>query len=853
MSSADVVLPAANDASTGFAERVALAIVGLALLTQVFAVFTFAVGRGLSPWTLPGAVIGGTIGLWRLCRGTPRGAEVTALGAMAVAVATLVVGGAVGNAVLDLTWDGRWYHRDAVVLLAEGWNPLAGEVTPEEVPDAGARERINGYPKGPWILASSVVAVTGRIETGSAFSLALLVAAGAATFAAVRRIPGVGRNGAAAVAGIVALNPVAVCQLTSPLVDGQLASLIAIVIAAAFSRARTGSVSDLVLLAAAIAVGVNIKHSALPFISIILSGLLIVHLAVARRLPTRATLAGVVAALVAGSVGIGFHPYATNLVRYQSWAYPHERSTVSGHQAPALGDARIGRLEAFVTSVYSRPRHAPSLWDSRSELISGTSRKPLFNPALEDLLVFRVDGVRIGGWGPLFGEMLLVAGLAMAVLAIGRPRRAAVALAAVGVVAVSVLAFPYPWVYRLVPHSWLLPLIPAAACLGCGRRSVSLLAWFVLVLGAANIALVVVVYGAGAVQSDAFIRKRIAHLADRGEVAVNVGGLRAEMRRLVEHGVEARRSDDPHDWLGVSFGWAQPVAISTEYVSSGSGEEVEVRWAPVHGARFYELEVFEAPPAGPGGGGLHVYSAVVDEPHTRFPISATPVSFTVTACNALGCGPRALRGPLSGTGVRRPQPIIGLPRPGAEVVTPVLISWFPADPGERHVVRIIDAETGEIVIEEWTGDNFLSATLPTYRSWRTTVSLSSGGVDETTSRVVEFRTTSTTAPEPLEPAPGSTVTEGDVTLRWSAVHGAGSYEYLVMEPGGRRPAARGVTDRLTWRAQLRVHGKPTRFSLVVRACPEDELCRPGRDDGWGMWSTEASTGAATFTVVPDES
>jgi hypothetical protein len=96
------------------------------------------------------------------------------------------------------------------------------------------------------------------------------------------------------------------------------------------------------------------------------------------------------------------------------------------------------------------------------------------------------------------------------------------------------------------------------------------------------------------------------------------------------------------------------------------------------------------------------------------------------------------------------------------------------------------------------------------------------------------------------------LSEGPVTISWTGVPGATAHEYLVMEPGERRPTVRGVTTESSVQVELRVHGDSTHSSAIVRACPAGAACRGGRDRGWGPWSTEAGTGAVNFTVIsPD--
>lgn len=68
----------------------------------------------------------------------------------------LIVGAATGvvlpslvltGRVLDDTWDGQWFHQEAVIQLAGGWNPFRSELGEREVPDEGARTGSTATPR----------------------------------------------------------------------------------------------------------------------------------------------------------------------------------------------------------------------------------------------------------------------------------------------------------------------------------------------------------------------------------------------------------------------------------------------------------------------------------------------------------------------------------------------------------------------------------------------------------------------------------------------------------------------------------------------------------------------------------
>lgn len=848
-------LPGAQtpEPSQHWATLLATAIVGLAACTVTLSVLGFLAGGSVSKWSLPlSTVITGAGVFWWARRLRMSRSGLVAV--MAATLAAVIIGAAIGGAILDSTFDGRWFHREAIIQLAHGWNPLAGELTPAEVSDDGARVRINGYPKGPWILAASLFMLVGLIEPASAFSFALVVAAAASVYAATVGLGGISVGRATAIAVVAALNPIAMCQLANPLVDGQLASVLLVVIAAGVLLYRTRSGLALTLLVMTVVFGVNTKQSAVPFVVVIVGGVLIIGMTVARRLPRWQPLAAVAAAFVFGLAVIGAQPHVTNVVRHGKWAYPHGAQTVTGSVPEVLEDTSLGRLEGFLRSSFSRSLHQHSLWSSRMQLATELELKLPFSISRQELRQFRIQGVRIGGGGPLYSAMLLTGLLALVMLL--RSRRAGsgstallVSVLLLSVLLLSVVLFPYPWVFRLVPQAWLLPLVPAAAALTSRTRWTAATGWAVLVVGAVNLTLVTWVWTTAAIKHTSFLQKRLAALVAEQPVAIDFGGYRADRLLLADHGVRFIEVSDPQRWLGLYLGWAQPNPTVHGLPPAGGDPSLQVRWTPVRSATAYRVAVIAGAPVGPEGGTLTVWSRDVVGTETTVPWPSGGFAVTVAACNLLGRGPAVAHGGLKGTTEARARPLLGVPDSGDVLEPPVLLAWLPSQTVESHRLAVIDAENGERVIDIATTQQFHRAKLPPHRRWRVTVTAGANG-DGPAAETVEFRTGPLHELTVFQPVDNAYLTEGTVVLSWVAVRGATAYEFLVMEPGARQPTARGVTSEPTARVVLQARDGPTVYSAIVRPCPAGAKCRSGRERGWGKWSTEAGTGAVNFTVVP---
>ncbi len=85
---------------------------------------------------------------------------------------------------METTWDGNWYHKSAVGMLKNGWNPVKESAidfydssrNPIKVPRAKFQNLIyeNHYTKGSWVFAANIYNITGNIETGHSINLIIM-------------------------------------------------------------------------------------------------------------------------------------------------------------------------------------------------------------------------------------------------------------------------------------------------------------------------------------------------------------------------------------------------------------------------------------------------------------------------------------------------------------------------------------------------------------------------------------------------------------------------------------------------------------------------------------------------------
>ena len=227
----------------GFASLLGGAILTFLFLIVATSEFGWLLGMPIQGFVLPTAFVGS-------CLVTGWGARIyfrrpfrVTLVVAALLVLLVAASAWISLAFYDVSFDGQAYHQEGVYQLAHGWNPLfTRHISPIS---SDQNVKLNHFPKGPWIIAAAMYRLTGRIETGkfanillvcAAFSMALAVFAGSRKKLSAWPV---------AMAVLVAANPVALCQVCTFYVDGQMASLLACLAALCFlSVGRRQSVGE---------------------------------------------------------------------------------------------------------------------------------------------------------------------------------------------------------------------------------------------------------------------------------------------------------------------------------------------------------------------------------------------------------------------------------------------------------------------------------------------------------------------------------------------------------------------------------------------------------------------------------
>jgi len=515
--------------------------------THLGVIVCFAFGWRVPSYLAPAALLGAlAVGDWlgRLEGVQGRLRTVPPAAALAILGLSLILSGTF----FDMSWDGLWYHQTAIYQMAHGWNPLRDPLhnfTPS------LQDYVRHYAKGPWYVSLAFFQFSPHIEWAKPAPWMALAAMFLATLAASLDF-GMRRRIALVIATLVALNPVAVFELATYLVDGLLISYLTCYVVAMVRYIRRPSPLMLAVAVAAAILCANTKFSGFVYLCFFCAAGGVYLLLRQRRSLVRYLAINVCAFALATGL-FGFNPYVTNTVHrghpFYPWfgtaAYPsyaqRGRDPNEMYETPKNLVGR-NRLVRFSYALFGRPGAQPFFPGPDAHLMWP------FDVRWRDFQMFYFHDVRIAGFGPLFSGAFLI-GLVLLGAALVRPGLPRwVVVLAVATVAGSLLVGLHLWWARYGPQLWWLPVMAVVAGLAVpGWRGVRWSAWCLTVLLLVNAVLVEIRHFVWERDATRTTYVQMALLRQKGEIEIDFQYFREPYaERLRAAGVTFRASRTLH-------------------------------------------------------------------------------------------------------------------------------------------------------------------------------------------------------------------------------------------------------------------------------------------------------------------
>lgn len=520
--------PKAKGSRDRLAERCEVMAAALALVPALIlflAVVGFATGHSLQAWYAPVAVAAGMLfAAWRT-RVTGESVLLAALLAGVMAV-SLWLGARIG----DTSYDSINYHQSAVSELRHGWNPWHGQSSGRF---ASERTWVDNYPQASWINAAAASLVTDRIDSGKWLNFAYTAVSFLAVFSVLLRTTAASVTASLALAMLAAANPVTLCQLNTFYVDGVLASSVVVLIAGLWLVSAAGRASGWWLVAPALLLLINFKHTGAAYGAFSCAGAVAVRVWRVNWRQGISTGIGLLAIGLAGVAFLGYAPYGKNIINGRHIFHPvlgakRIENFMGDRKTPNLPGNRV--LD-FVMSQFARsdyPEHVARPAAGKFPLMVYPS----------ELATWYSPDVKSGGYGPWYGALIVASAGGLAGLIYTRRKLHAYTVLGLGaVVATGVFCHEYAWWARYAPQGWLFACIVPAVILDLPGRPWR---WFricVLGMGLANSAVILVVSSVTQSGFNMDLERNLSAAAKSAPVALRLDRFPVLAERFRERGI----------------------------------------------------------------------------------------------------------------------------------------------------------------------------------------------------------------------------------------------------------------------------------------------------------------------------
>lgn len=355
----------------------------------------------------------------------------------------------------DVSWDGQWYHQDAILKLYNGWNPFySNTITNYVLIDSDMW--IQHYPQASWFLQASILDLTEKIQGAKSINIILLINVFMLSYYTFVNYINIKSKFISIIISLcIALNPVVCYQLNSFYVDGQSAMLLTSYILLLTILYNEKSLLIYLLIASLIIYTCNIKFTNLIYVTIISLSYYLIDLFKNKKINYKLTLYFTFVFIISVFY-VGYGSYGRNIIEKGHPFYPllgeNNFGDVIADVNKSANFLNNNRFENFVLSNFSYPKY--SRQPNNSEPRIPFTKTEYFQYS-------RTDS-EIAGFGALYSDIILIIILIVTVPLIyylKNYRKYYPILILILTIIFTVIIIPEMFVARYIPQLYLVPII----------------------------------------------------------------------------------------------------------------------------------------------------------------------------------------------------------------------------------------------------------------------------------------------------------------------------------------------------------------------------------------------------------
>lgn len=306
----------------------------------------------------------------------------------------------------DFSFDGQWYHQDAIVLLSKGWNPIYEPLIPNEAVSGLNSNYVNHYPKGPWIIQTLMFQTTGNIEIGKALHTISLLALFLISLDFFKTKQGLNWLQSLSLSLFIGFSTINLGQIFSFYVDGIMYSFLGIFILLLLSIQAKQTFWSCLPLGCCLVFLVNIKFTALVYVCVFLMAY-VLYLFWFKRELLRQSLLFLSVFMVFGILVFGAHGYVRNTM---SKGHPFFPLMGENNEGKTIAEVQYAK-NFFDMNRFEKAIAAHSAIPMYTDQQHASTPKPLFNFKLSRGSIEYYKNhqpVTMSPLGPFESELLLL-------------------------------------------------------------------------------------------------------------------------------------------------------------------------------------------------------------------------------------------------------------------------------------------------------------------------------------------------------------------------------------------------------------------------------------------------------------
>lgn len=351
-----------------------------------------------------------------------------------------------GGSFYDTSFDGNWYHQDAIYLLGNGWKPAYKILQEQET--SYSQKYLNHFPNCAWVAGAFIYKLTGNIECAKGLNLLLLISIIGPAFFLFNRL----LKGNLLVSFLLAIstatNPILLMNLGNTYADGQVAALFTLaLIFGGLQILDAGWVMGfLALLAAAILANLKFTSAAYAFL-LVMGGLLYLWHLKAYSFK-KLFIIGFVWGIFTYGI-LGFSPFMSNWLRNGHPLYPLSEGGDQVFDKASIYPANFldkNPVQNFFYSLYAKPVWSRNPEQAQLKTLFGKTPLSSYETGMPELAA-------MGPLGPEIFTLLLI----LFIFGLWRTNKNErnYFFLILALVALTIFINPEAWVIRYVPQFWL--------------------------------------------------------------------------------------------------------------------------------------------------------------------------------------------------------------------------------------------------------------------------------------------------------------------------------------------------------------------------------------------------------------